>query len=141
MGTNMGYRDDFYVAYNIFGYTGEIQDYPTVYFFTDDQHGNEHGRITQDHDNINNIGRDVVKTNIGYSIYDEYFVNEETGEGEWRTVEYEEFAGNRAFRKRHKSRGLLEFVNATTTVADRALLSQSIWRYTELKKNRRRHSI
>jgi hypothetical protein len=142
MGTDMGYRDDFYVADNIFGYTGELQDYPTVYFRSDEQHGDEHGRITQDHDNENNIGRDVVKTNRGYSIFDEYFVlDEESGEGEWRSVEYEEFAGHAAFTKRHKSRGLLEFVDATTTTGDRHLLSQSIWRYTELKKNRRRRSI
>jgi hypothetical protein len=136
MGTDMGYRDDFYVAQNIVGYTGDIGENPTVYFSSDKQHGNVHGRITQDHKNKDNIGRDVVKTNEGYSIW-----NETDDEGKARTVEYQKDMDHPAFDKRHRSRGELVLIDATTTAADRALLSQSIWRYTELKTNRRRNSV
>jgi hypothetical protein len=60
----MGYSDDFYVSGNIIGYTGDVNTNPTVYFRT----GNTFGRITQDHPNRNNIGRNVVRTKGDYSI-------------------------------------------------------------------------
>jgi hypothetical protein len=132
----MGYRDDFYKSENIVGYTGDIHANPTVYFSSDEQHGNVHGRITQDHKNKDNIGRDVVKTNEGYSIWDET-----DDAGNVRTVEHQADPAHPAFDKRHRSRGELILVDATTTVTDRAILSQSIWRFPELKTNRRRNSM
>jgi hypothetical protein len=60
----MGYRDDFYVQANITGYTGDVNTNPTVYF----KNGNDFGRITQDHPNPDNIGRNVVRTRNDYSI-------------------------------------------------------------------------
>ncbi len=60
----MGYRDDFYISGNIIGYTGAIGSDPTVYFLR----GKEFGRITQDHPNRDNIGRNIVRTHGDYSI-------------------------------------------------------------------------
>jgi len=129
----MGYRDDFYVAPNMYGYTGDIDDNPTVYFKT----ATEHGRITQDHPRKDNIGRDVVKGNEGYSIG-----NVTDDNGVLRSVEYDEYVeyDRATFDRMHRSRGPLVLIGPTTSDGDRALLSQSIWRHTELKKNRRRKS-
>ena len=67
MGTGMGYRDDFYVVGNMYGYTGKINEKPTVYFKTD----TEYGRITQDHEHKNNIGRNKVRNADGYTLRNE----------------------------------------------------------------------
>ena len=134
----MGYRDDFYVAPNMYGYTGDIDDNPTVYFKT----ATEHGRITQDHPRRGNIGRDVVKGNEGYSIG-----NVTDDNGVLRSVEYDEYVeyDRATFDRMHRSRGPLVLLSDTTDDAARvilsSILSQSIWRYTELKKNRRRKSV
>ena len=58
------YEDDFYVKANITGYTGNLNINPTVYF----KSGNKFGRITQDHPNKDNIGRNVVRTVLDYTI-------------------------------------------------------------------------
>jgi hypothetical protein len=133
MGTDMTYRDDFYVVGNMYGYTGQVNDNPTVYFVS----ATEHGRITQDHPRTENIGRDVVKSIEGYSIG-----NEPDANGVLRCLEYDEYVGyDRAtFDKSHRSRGALVLISETAA-ADRAVLAQSIWRHTELKKNRRRKSV
>jgi len=120
----MGYRDNFFVVPNMYGYTGNINENPTVYFMSQ----TEHGRITQYHPREANVGRDVVKTNEGYSI-----VNQLDDDGVMKCMEFE------GEYRAHKSRGRLVLISETTT-DDRALLSQSIWRHTELKKNRRRKS-
>lgn len=60
----MAYRDDFYIAANIIGYTGDVNNNPTVYF----RNGNDFGRITQAHNNPNNVGRNVVRTYADYQI-------------------------------------------------------------------------
>lgn len=52
----MGYRDDFYIAENIIGYTGTATLHPTVYF----KYQYLFGHITQNHRNPQNIGRTVV---------------------------------------------------------------------------------
>ena len=57
----MGYRDDFYNAENIIGYTGDIDDGPTVYFLRDLGAYKLYGRITQKHDHPKNIGREEVR--------------------------------------------------------------------------------
>jgi hypothetical protein len=123
-GTDMGYRDNFFVVPNMYGYTGNINENPTVYFMSQ----TEHGRITQYHPREANVGRDVVKTNEGYSI-----VNQLDDDGVMKCMEFE------GEYRAHKSRGRLVLISETTT-DDQALLSQSIWRHTELKKNRRRKS-
>jgi hypothetical protein len=124
MGTDMTYRDDFYVVGNMYGYTGQVNDNPTVYFVS----ATEHGRITQNHPRTENIGRDVVKTNAGYDIR-----NQRDDDGVLKCMEFE------GEYRVHKSRGPLVLISQTTD-ADRAILAQSIWRHTELKKNRRRKS-
>ncbi|MFL5296947.1 MAG: hypothetical protein ACJ798_11255 [Phenylobacterium sp.] len=63
----MGYRDDFYVADNVIGYTGDIKINPTVYF----ESLSEYGRITQDHPNRDNIGRNKVRSNEGHAMANE----------------------------------------------------------------------
>jgi hypothetical protein len=161
MGTDMVYRLDFYDVPNIYGYTGEPNNNPTVYFRT----ATEHGRITQDHRNGANIGRDVVQSIEGYSIGNAYVVKDPAtgnryigdpadGNGELRCVEFQEYVnagGETSERKReafstsHTSRNVLVLVSATTNEQARAnlisLLSRSIWRFTELKENRRRNSL
>jgi hypothetical protein len=52
----MAYRPDFYTADNIIGYTGDIDNNPTVYFLTD----LEYGHITQAHRDTDNVGREEV---------------------------------------------------------------------------------
>jgi len=60
----MGYRDDFYIERNIVGYTGRLGVKPTVYF----ENQTEYGRITQDHPNAGNIGRNKVRQKAGYQV-------------------------------------------------------------------------
>lgn len=56
-----GYKDDFYVQENIIGYTGKLGENPTVYFQSRNKNGNiTFGHITQEHDNKDNIGREIV---------------------------------------------------------------------------------
>ncbi len=62
-----GYRDDFYSAENIVGYTGTIGQNETVYF----KKGDEYGRITQDHKQPENIGRNKVREDALYEIKNE----------------------------------------------------------------------
>ncbi|MBI5056709.1 MAG: hypothetical protein HZB61_08855 [Nitrospirae bacterium] len=61
------YRDDFYIAQNITGYSGNITSNPTVYF----RREHEFGRITQEHDDKTNIGRNKVRIASDYKIYNE----------------------------------------------------------------------
>jgi hypothetical protein len=58
------YEDGFYVKENIIGYTGKLTSNPTVYF----QKGSRFGRITQDHPNPSNIGRNKVRSALDYKI-------------------------------------------------------------------------
>ncbi len=58
------YEASFYIEANIIGYTGTIGQNPTVYF----QNGNKFGRITQDHNNADNIGRNKVREYADYTI-------------------------------------------------------------------------
>lgn len=63
----MGYRDDFYCVGNIIGYSGKLNDYPTVYFQSD----TEWGHITQKHPYSQNVGRQSVEDATHYSIGNE----------------------------------------------------------------------
>jgi len=65
----MPYRADFYIPENIIGYTGRIDDNPTVYFMTGPAHGpNEYGHITQAHQIGPNEGREEVQRSTQYEI-------------------------------------------------------------------------
>lgn len=63
----MLYGEDFYIYANIFGYTGDLHDRPTVYFSSDVEGGSLYlrkvARITQKYPtDPNNIGRGTVFT-------------------------------------------------------------------------------
>ena len=80
----MGYCDYLYKKENIIGYTGELDNNPTVYFMSEsrDVNGNLktqtvrgvaqilflNGHITQAHREQSNIGRERVKESYSYSI-------------------------------------------------------------------------
>ena len=63
----MGYRDDFYTADNLIGYSGDLYKTPTVYFESD----SEYGHITQAHPYPQNVGREPVESNEGYFLGNE----------------------------------------------------------------------
>jgi hypothetical protein len=58
------YEKDFYKKENIIGYTGDLNNNPSVYF----KNGNKFGRITQVHDDATNIGRNEVREAADYTI-------------------------------------------------------------------------
>ena len=60
----MSYRGDFYIPENIIGYTGNINNNPTVYF----KKGYSFGHITQAHDYGHNVGREEVGQAVDYEI-------------------------------------------------------------------------
>ena len=65
----MTYRADFYIPENIIGYTGQIDNNPTVYFMTGPAHGpNEYGHITQAHQVGPNEGREGVRRSAHYEL-------------------------------------------------------------------------
>jgi hypothetical protein len=72
----MGYRDDFYIPENIVGYTGNIDNQPTVYFQRIEDNGTiSFGHITQywyDSDfgrcSSPNVGREEVRNAADYII-------------------------------------------------------------------------
>jgi hypothetical protein len=105
----MGYRDDFYCAQNVIGYSGKLDSFPTVYFQT----GKEAGHITQKHDTVQNVGRQVVFSSEGYVIENQKI------NGETRLVEL--FNGKRF----HISRGVLTSIGGMSE-GDKAVLYQAI---------------
>lgn len=79
----MAYRDDFYCAENILGYTGDLTKETTItVYFADAGGANpklqtvdgqqkvvvQFGHITQVHDNAANVGREAVREAYSYSI-------------------------------------------------------------------------
>ena len=92
----MPYRDDFYCADNLIGYTGKLTDFPTVYFFKPST--GEFGHITQKHDITNNEGREpVMVSNGGYRA-----VNEDVADEQGKVTKHlKEYSGDRVF---HTSR-------------------------------------
>jgi hypothetical protein len=60
----MSYRGDLYTPENIIGYTGNINNNPTVYF----QKGYAYGHITQAHGLGHNVGREEVRQAVDYDI-------------------------------------------------------------------------
>ncbi len=109
----MSYEDSFYVKANITGYTGDIDNNPTVYF----QKGNRFGRITQDHDNADNIGRNKVRE------YDDYrHENNSSGKAE------EYYNG----KVQHTSRNPFVSIGGLTDT-DVAKLATAISNFTDIK--------
>lgn len=86
------YMDDFYVAENIIGYTGSILNNPTMYF----RNGNTFGRITQHHDDPNNVGRNLVRTHADYFIENEDGMAWEYYDGDWQHNSRSEFESIKA---------------------------------------------
>jgi hypothetical protein len=58
------YEESFYQKGNIIGYTGNINLKPTIYF----QKDTKFGRITQEHPDSTNVGRNKVRTAADYKI-------------------------------------------------------------------------
>jgi hypothetical protein len=112
----MGYRDDFYIVANVIGYTGSISDNPTVYF----ESNAEYGRITQAHDNADNIGRNKVRSNEGHSLANE------TLDGKYRAVER---VGGKVT---HKSRSVFVPIGGMSK-GDKDVLYQAILTFQEAK--------
>jgi hypothetical protein len=115
----MSYRSDFYRPENIIGYTGRIDDNPTVYFITGPAHGpNEYGHITQAHAVGPNEGREGVRHSAQYQI--------RAG----ATGNLEEWDGGRCI---HESRSRFVAVGGLNAKS-RYLLSCSIARFSEKKR-------
>jgi hypothetical protein len=112
----MGYRDDFYCTESIIGYTGDLDNRPTVYFQSKD----EYGRITQAHKNPKNVGRNAVG-DIGKDGHE--MRNENLPEKGMRLVEY------RNGKKYHTSRN--KFNDVTAEARDQ--LVRAIDAYQNLK--------
>lgn len=53
----MAYKARFYCIQNMIGYTGDIHNFPTVYFLKQVAGGSFYGHITQKHDLPGNVGR------------------------------------------------------------------------------------
>ncbi len=109
----MSYRGDFYTPENIIGYTGNVNNNPTVYF----QNGTSFGHITQAHDLGPNVGREEVRQAQDYEIRN---VNGKT----------QEWAGGRCI---HPSRNAFISV-ANIDAASKYLLSTAISKFTEKKQ-------
>jgi hypothetical protein len=112
----MGYRDDFYTPDNCVGYTGDLHNFPSVYFLTD----KEYGHITTKHGYLQNVGRAEVKSNEGYTI------GNETIAGERRLVERIDS------HIIHQSRGVLTMLGQMSA-NDKAVMYQVIWQYPNEK--------
>lgn len=115
----MAYRSDFYIPENIIGYTGIIDQNPTVYFMTGPPQGpNEYGHITQGHQIGPNEGRETVYRSAMYQI--------RVGPG----GVLEEWDGGQLM---HRSRNALIPV-AGLDAKSKYLLSCAISRFTEEKQ-------
>jgi hypothetical protein len=115
----MGYRDEFYIAENIVGYTGQLGVNPTVYFETPE----EVGRITQAHPNPKNVGRNTVRKMFDYTVdnilLDGFFHAQEA----WETA-----TGKKGS---HRSRNPI--FNEHVTNFERSRLALAIKRFPDLK--------
>lgn len=119
----MGYRDDFYIPENIKGYTGDLYNNPTVYF----ENGTEYGRITQEHDEPDNVGRNKVRSDPTHTIVNELYIGDNP-KMRGRTVANEYCNGKII----HVSRNYYISVAPHDRVL-RPILAQAITRFTEIK--------
>ncbi|WP_172326700.1 hypothetical protein [Mangrovicoccus sp. HB161399] len=114
----MAFHDNFYIKENIIGFTGSLNELPTVYFLTD----RHFGHITQQHDEPDNVGREVIDTTNGY-----VYGNEEiAGVGEV-LCEYKH--GRLIHRSRNK---LILLAHMNIDAAN--ICAQSIWRHPRIKR-------
>lgn len=119
----MGYRDDFYIAANIIGYTGRPYPNPTVYFRRQLADGRyEFGHITQAHPVKENVGREEVRTEIDYTIGNEVIDN--------KTICVERVDGY----IRHKSRNaFVDTIANPPRALDQALINAAIRNFATVK--------
>src|SRR5215218_5752828 len=137
----MGYRDDFYTKDNILGYTGKLQDNPTVYFAdagrmnpkTVKVNGKEqvvvtYGHITQAHDMPTNVGRERVDESYSYSIHNV----KENGEEHAQEAVYGTLVGAKkaAHHEFHTSRNRFE----ASTKGNIEILALAISKFPAIKK-------
>lgn len=140
-----GYADDFYVKDNIIGYTGDLNDNPTVYFADAGgvnpklvKVGNkqqvlvQYGHITQLHQRDWNIGREKVREAFSYNIYN----SEKDGKAketvlpmEWGGKVDERKLDDDGFFVLHPSRNRFE----PATKGNLDVLAGAIARFTEIK--------
>ena len=107
----MGYRDDFYTTANMIGYSGNLNDFPTVYF----QSGAEYGHITQKHPETQNVGRQAVGNDADYTIENRMVDG---------VIKLVESVGGRPV---HVSRSTLTRIEHMG-FEDQAMMAQAIWR-------------
>jgi hypothetical protein len=118
----MSYRDDLYCAENLIGYTGTLNDFPTVYFHKPST--GEFGHITQRHPIVENVGREVVQTAAGgYHIETEDVTNDN---GDVIGKGLAEYNGSHCF---HASRS--EFI--PKDASNEGILLQAIQRFPHEK--------
>ena len=137
----MGYRDDFYTKDNILGYTGKLDDNPTVYFAdagrmnpkTVEVDGKQQvvvtfGHITQAHDIPTNVGREQVDESYSYSIHNVM----ENGEEHAQEAVYgrPRGAAKATHVDFHTSRNRFE----AATKGNTEILARAIARFPEIKK-------
>jgi hypothetical protein len=120
----MAYRSDFYCADNLYGYTGKLEDFPTVYFLKPST--GEFGHITQKHDIQGNVGREAVRiADGGYRAVNELVNVEEEGKIVKRDC-LVEYSGS---RKLHTSRNKFMAKDPSSE----GTLLQAIPKFTEEK--------
>lgn len=119
----MGYRDDFYTVENIIGYTGNLNDFPTIYFrklnMVTDQ--TMYGHITQRHIDSTNVGRMAVDSAKHYQIR-----NERVGgvTGEMKSIERRD--GQIFHESRSQFTPIPRFGGGAAGAAARAIAAQAI---------------
>lgn len=111
----MGYRDDFYCVENMIGYTGDVHNFPTVYFLKSVTGGSFYGHITQKHDMPGNVGRMEVNSQPDPA----YTIGNERVRGVLKLVE-------RGNGWQHESRSTLKTLG-DMSANDAALCAQAIW--------------
>jgi hypothetical protein len=114
----MGYRDDFYCIQNVYGYSGDIHHFPTVYFVQETPTGKLYGHITQAHPGSTNVGRGRVDGPDPH-----YEAREEIRDGVRKLVEYNRHG------EFHESRSTMT-KRAQMSAADIVLCAQAIWQCT-----------
>lgn len=113
--------DEFYQVWNIIGYTGKLNELPTVYFLSDEFAGH----ITQQHRNPRNVGRDVPSPREGY-VFGNIGI---PGINEIRLVETHLVQG-----WDHVSRNAMVFIDqAKPDMKVVSVLAQAIWRCKGMK--------
>ena len=127
----MAYRADFYIKYNIIGFTGSLHNKPTVYF----KNAGEFGHITQSHRAAYNVGREEVESELdGFT----FIIENEIQDGEEVAVEkWLDTETGQKIPSTHTSRGRF-FGARYLDMEALAILAQAIWRYPDKKAKTRR---